>query len=145
MDKTANSSDQTSIPRSGIKQLFRSPQRLSQPAVRTVVDLKPHEIRTYFALVDHPQSSVDELADVLNRPRSHVATVLRTLIDTGLVTRIRQGSETEQQGYVYDTVPLADTKRALHRHVDQWTASVRAEIDALDEPLMEAQSNDESK
>lgn len=116
-----------------IGQLFRDPHRFSQPSVRTVIDLKPHETRTYLALIDHPRSTAQDLAEVLDRQRRHVATALRELHDTGLVTRIRHRRE-DRQVYVYEPVPLTDTKHVLHRHVDEWTASVRAEINALGEP-----------
>lgn len=134
--------DGTALSQTAITDVFREPQRLSQPAVRTVVDLKPHEIRIYLAVIDHPRSTARELAAELDRQRHHVATVLRTLFNTGLITRIRTQRENEQV-YVYEPVGLTDTKRILHRKVDEWTASVRAEINALGEPSPTAEQDHE--
>lgn len=129
-DMCKQTSDHTHVSRCSIAQLFRTPQSFSQPAVRTVLDLKPHEVQTYLTLVDHPQSSASDLADFRDRQRSHIATDLRRLIDIGLITRLRHQHDAGQD-YRYEPVGLDDTKRVLHYHVDQWTASVRSEIDAL--------------
>jgi predicted transcriptional regulator len=69
-------------------------------AVMTCVfGIQEHETRTYLTLLDHPGTTAEELADVLERDRSNVNRSLTTLLDKGLVNRDRR--LLDPGGYVY--------------------------------------------
>lgn len=115
-----------------LSQLFEDPGHTSQEIVRSVFGLKQGEIRAYFALVEHPHSSVDPLADILDQHRRYVARSLRGLHNVGLAKREQRILDTGGQGYVYDPAPVDELKQYLQNQVDEWVTHLRAEIESLD-------------
>lgn len=134
MCDSTHTSNSIAISDSDIRQLFQDPDRISQAAVRIVFDLKQHEIQTYLALVNNPESTARELAEVLDRHPRYTASVLRDLLNIGLVKRIRHILDNGGNVYVYEPAPLPVTKQILHEELDRWVDTIRAEIDALGEP-----------
>lgn len=95
-----------------------------------VFGIQDHETRTYLALHDRPGSTVEELADALERDRSNVNRSLSTLLDAGLVERERRLLDSGGFVYQYTAVPLPDAKELLHDALDAWSETVH---DAIDE------------
>jgi len=95
-----------------------------------VFGIRDHESRTYLALLDHPGSTVEELADVLDRDRSNVNRSLSTLREKGLVERERRLLDPGGYVYQYTAVDLPTAKGMLHESLDEWANSVH---DAIDE------------
>jgi predicted transcriptional regulator len=115
-----------------LSRLFQDPGRTSQEVVRSVFDLKQHETRAYLALVKQPNSTVTHIADALDRHQRHAARSLRGLHDAGLVEREQQNLDTGGQGYIYDPVPVKETKQYLQNQLDRWVAHLRSEIENFD-------------
>ena len=97
-----------------------------------VFGIQDHESRTYLTLLDHPGSTVAELATVLDRDRSNVNRSLSTLREKGLAERHRRLLDSGGYVYPYDAVPVPEAKAMLHAALDEWVEGVHDAIDAFD-------------
>jgi len=95
-----------------------------------VFGIQDHESRTYLVLLDHPGSTVEELATTLDRDRSNVNRSLSTLREKGLADRQRRLLDPGGYVYQYTAVDLPTAKGMLHDSLDEWAGSVH---DAIDE------------
>ncbi|NHN46257.1 MarR family transcriptional regulator [Halostella sp. JP-L12] len=96
-----------------------------------VFDIQDHETRTYLALLDHPGSTVEELAEELDRDRSNVNRSLTTLMEKGLAERERRLLDPGGYVYQYTATPLPEAKTMLHEALDQWAEVVHDSIDSF--------------
>jgi len=96
-----------------------------------VFGIRDHESRTYLVLLDHPGSTVEELADVLDRDRSNVNRSLSTLREKGLVDRERRLLDPGGYVYQYTAVDLPTAKEMLHNALDEWAEAVHDSIDGF--------------
>jgi predicted transcriptional regulator len=100
-----------------------------------VFDVQDHETRTYLALLEHPGSTVEELAEELDRDRSNVNRSLTTLLELGLASRERRLLDPGGYVYQYTATPLPETQEMLHEALEEWTAQVRDRIDEFPDGL----------
>jgi predicted transcriptional regulator len=100
-----------------------------------VFDVQDHETRTYLALLEHPGSTVEELAEDLDRDRSNVNRSLTTLLELGLASRERRLLDPGGYVYQYTATPLPETQAMLHEALEEWTAQVRDRIDEFPDGL----------
>ncbi|ERH02860.1 MAG: putative transcriptional regulator [Halonotius sp. J07HN6] len=98
-----------------------------------VFGIRDHESRTYLELRDHPGSTVEELASILDRDRSNVNRSLSTLQEKGLVDRERRLLDSGGYVYQYTALDLPEAKQLLHDALDEWVASVHTAIDEFGE------------
>ncbi len=96
-----------------------------------VFGIQPHETRTYLSLLDHPSSTVEELADHLDRDRSNVNRSLTTLLERDLAARERRLLDAGGYVYQYSATPLPEAKTMLHDALDAWAERVHEEIDGF--------------
>ncbi|MFQ3476260.1 MarR family transcriptional regulator [Halonotius sp. F2-221B] len=94
-----------------------------------VFGIRDHERRTYLTLHDHPGSTVEELASVLDRDRSNVNRSLSTLQQKGLLERKRRLLDSGGYVYQYTAVDIEEARAMLHAALDEWVDSVHDEID----------------
>ncbi|SFR30237.1 MULTISPECIES: helix-turn-helix domain-containing protein [Halorubrum] len=97
-----------------------------------VFGVRDHESRAYLALLEHPGSTVSELADALDRDRSNVNRSLSTLREKGLVERRRRLLDSGGYVYQYTAIPVPEAKRRLHDALDEWVTDVHDAIDAFE-------------
>ncbi|WP_123622286.1 helix-turn-helix domain-containing protein [Halorubrum sp. CSM-61] len=97
-----------------------------------VFGVQDHESRTYLTLLDHPGSTVAELAETLDRDRSNVNRSLSTLREKGLVERRRRLLDSGGYVYQYTAIPIPEAKARLHDALDEWAEGVHDAIDAFD-------------
>ncbi|MFC7187499.1 helix-turn-helix domain-containing protein [Halorubrum yunnanense] len=97
-----------------------------------VFGIRDHESRTYLTLLDHPGSTVAELAETLDRDRSNVNRSLSTLRDKGIVERRRRLLDSGGYVYQYTAIPVPEAKARLHDALDEWVEGVHGAIDAFD-------------
>ncbi|WP_136592470.1 helix-turn-helix domain-containing protein [Salinigranum halophilum] len=100
-----------------------------QQVLSCVFGIQSHESRTYLVLLDHPGSTVAELADVLDRDRSNVNRSLTTLMEKGLAGRQRRLLDPGGYVYQYTATPLPEAKGMLHDALDTWAETVHERID----------------
>ncbi|HET7323081.1 MAG TPA: helix-turn-helix domain-containing protein [Halococcus sp.] len=118
-------------------QRFRDLMLDSEPGFEDVMvcvfDIQRHETRTYRVLLDSPDSTVEELADMLERDRSNVNRSLSTLREKALAERNRRLLEDGGHVYQYTATPLPETRELMHETLDEWTAYVHARIEEFGE------------
>jgi predicted transcriptional regulator len=118
-------------------ELFRNLMVDSEPDFEEVMvcvfDIRRHEIRTYRALLESPESTVEELATVLERDRSNINRSLSTLREKGLAKRDRRLLDDGGHVYQYTATPLSEAMELMHETLDEWTAYVHARIDEFGE------------
>lgn len=96
-----------------------------------VFGVQDHESRTYLALLERPDSTVSELASVLDRDRSNVNRSLSTLREKELATRRRRLLDGGGHVYQYRATPLPEAKDLLHETLDEWCAYVHDRIETF--------------
>jgi len=94
-----------------------------------VFGIQAHEVRTYEALLDHPESTVEELASELDRDRSNVNRSLSTLREKGLASRRRRLLDGGGHVYQYAPTPRDEAAELMHETLDEWAAYVHSRID----------------
>ncbi len=94
-----------------------------------VFNIQNHEARTYEALLEHPNSTVEELAGELDRDRSNVNRSLSTLMEKDLATRERRLLDGGGHIYQYAPTPLPEARELMHETLDAWTEYVHGRID----------------
>ena len=100
-----------------------------QQVLSCVFGIQHHESRTYLTLLDHPGSTVAELADVLDRDRSNINRSLTTLMEKGLAERERRLLDSGGYIYQYTGTELPEAKAMLHDALDEWAERVHRSID----------------
>ncbi|MFT4923309.1 MAG: putative transcriptional regulator [Haloarculaceae archaeon] len=98
-----------------------------------VFGVQRHEARTYQTLLDNPGSTVEELADQLDRDRSNVNRSLSTLREKGLADRQRRLLDGGGHVYQYSATPLEQARELMHETLDEWAAYVHERIDEFGE------------
>lgn len=101
--------------------------------MRCVFDIQHHEIQTYRALLERPESTVEEFAIVLERDRSNINRSLSTLREKGLADRVRRLLDDGGHVYQYSATPLPEAMELMHETLDEWTAYVHTRIDEFGE------------
>ena len=94
-----------------------------------VFGIRDHESRTYLTLLEYPGSTVEELAETLDRDRSNVNRSLSTLREKGLAQRERRLLDPGGYVYQYTAVDLPTAKTMLHESLDEWAEAVHDSIE----------------
>ncbi|MFC6863261.1 helix-turn-helix domain-containing protein [Halomicroarcula sp. GCM10025817] len=97
-----------------------------------VFGVQSHEVRTYQTLLANPGSTVEELANELDRDRSNVNRSLSTLREKSLATRRRRLLDGGGHVYQYTATPLEEARDLMHETLDQWAEAVHEQIDRFD-------------
>jgi Predicted transcriptional regulator len=104
------------------------------PDVLTCVfGIQHHEARTYQVLLDTPGSTVEELADELDRDRSNVNRSLSTLREKGLAERQRRLLDGGGHVYQYSATPLSEARKLMHETLEAWAEYVHERIEEFAE------------
>ena len=117
----------------GFRALLEDDEPSFEDILACVFNLQPHEVRTYETLLDHPGSTVAELAAVLERDRSNVNRSLNALCDQGLVERRRRLLENGGDVYQYEATSRPAVRELLHEALEAWSAYVHERIDEFGE------------
>jgi predicted transcriptional regulator len=84
-------------------------------------------------LQNRTASTVEELADTLDRDRSNVNRSLSRLLDLDLAYRERRLLDPGGYVYQYTASPLPETKERLHEALDAWAEHVHERIDQFED------------
>ncbi|MFC4248586.1 helix-turn-helix domain-containing protein [Natribaculum luteum] len=122
----------TDGPRHRLGELLEQPDPPFENVLSCVFGIEDHETRTYLTLLEYPGSTIEELADVLERDRSTINRTLSTLCDRGLARRDRRLLDGGGYVYQYTAVPLSEAKALLHDGLDDWSETVHGVIDDFD-------------
>jgi len=115
---------------------FRDLMATSDPELTEVMacvfGIQDHEVRTYRTLLGTPGSTVEELANTLERDRSNVNRSLSTLREKGLARRERRLLDGGGHVYQYTATPLDEARELMHEALEQWAMAVHDSIDEFD-------------
>ena len=100
-----------------------------EEVLRCVFGIQAHEARLYMELLEAPDSTVAELAEVVDRDRSNVNRGLTTLLDKELVSRRRRLLDSGGHVYQYRATPVEEARELMHETLEEWTAFVHERID----------------
>ncbi|WP_273837459.1 helix-turn-helix domain-containing protein [Halococcus sp. PRR34] len=114
-----------------IGEIFQDPSP-AQEALLSVFNLQESHIRAYIAVVEHPGSKIDRIAEVVDRHRRYVAKSLRALHDAGLVTREERTFETGGRGLVYSPLPPEEVQSRFQNELRDWLTEAETEISKID-------------
>ncbi|WP_209485091.1 helix-turn-helix domain-containing protein [Halorubrum alkaliphilum] len=120
------------MPQPDIEELVGDASPSFDHVLSCVFGIRDHESRTYLTLIEHPGSTVAELAAVLDRDRSNVNRSLSTLREKGLIDRRRRLLDSGGYVYQYTAIPVPEAKTLLHDALDEWVAGVHDSIDQFD-------------
>jgi predicted transcriptional regulator len=98
-----------------------------------VFNIQRHEAQTYQVLLDFRGSTVEELANELDRDRSNVNRSLSTLREKGLANRERRLLDGGGHVYQYNPTPLSEARDLMHDTLDAWAEYVHERIDEFGE------------
>jgi len=104
-----------------------------EEVMRCVFGIQRHEVRTYLTVREYPGSTVEELADALDRDRSNVNRSLSTLREKGLAERERRLLDGGGHVYQYSATPLPEAQELMHETLDAWADYVHDRIDEFGE------------
>jgi predicted transcriptional regulator len=115
---------------------FRDLMETDEPELADVMacvfGIQRHEVRTYHTLLETPGTTVEELAETLDRDRSNVNRSLSTLREKGLAKRERRLLDGGGHVYQYTATPLEEARELMHEALDQWAETVHDRIDEFD-------------
>ncbi|UOO97224.1 hypothetical protein MUK72_17750 (plasmid) [Halococcus dombrowskii] len=114
-----------------ITEIFREPSP-AQEALLLVFNLQESHVRAYVAVVEHPESRVDDIAEVVDRHRRYVAKSLRALFDADLVAREQRTFDSGGVGYVYWPVAPETVKSRFQNELREWLTDAQTEISKID-------------
>lgn len=111
------------------RELMLDDEPTFEDVMACVFGVQAHEVRTYEALLDYPESTVEELSDRLDRDRSNVNRSLSTLREKELASRRRRLLDGGGHVYQYSATPRDEAGELMHETLDEWTAYVHGRID----------------
>ena len=115
------------------RELMLSDEPSFEDVMACVFGVQAHEVRTYEALLDTPESTVEELAAELDRDRSNVNRSLSTLREKGLASRRRRLLDGGGHVYQYSATPREEAADLMHQTLDEWAVYVHDRIDEFGE------------
>nr|WP_227380990.1 MarR family transcriptional regulator [Haladaptatus halobius] len=74
--------------------------------------------RVYLTVLDHPQSTIAEIAEILDRDQSTLGKQLKPLYEQELVTRYPRTVSNGDVKYLHVAQPLEETSEWLQRELD---------------------------
>jgi predicted transcriptional regulator len=97
----------------------------------TVCGVHKAAFRVYLTVLDHPHSTIAEIAGILDRDQSTIGKQLQPLYDQELVTRYPRTTSSGGVKYLHVAQPLAETTEWLQQELDGWTDLVMAQLTQL--------------
>ena len=97
----------------------------------TVCGVHKAAFRVYLTVLDYPDSTIAEIAEILDRDQSTIGKQLQPLYEQELVTRYPRTVSSGGVKYLHVAQPLAETTEWLQQELDRWTDSVIAQLTQL--------------
>ena len=116
-----------------MRRLLETDVPVLDAVIACVFGTQVRDVPPYPTLLDRPGSTVEELADALDRDRSNVNRSLSRLLELELAERNRRLLDPGGYVYQYTATPLPETKERLHGALDRWVDHVHERIDAFEE------------
>lgn len=103
-----------------VEELMMAPEPKFNDVMRCVFKIKDYEIEVYFYILDHPESTIAEIAEFLKKDRSSIQRSLQTLMDKGMISRKFRILGIGGFAYIYIATPLEETKKIMEQELQVW-------------------------
>ncbi|WP_231189907.1 helix-turn-helix domain-containing protein [Haladaptatus sp. DYF46] len=97
----------------------------------TVCGVHKAAFRVYLTVLDHPRSTIAEIAEILDRDQSTIGKQLKPLYEEELVNRYPRTVSNGGVKYLHVAQPLAQTTEWLDQEVNSWTDTAMAQLSCL--------------
>jgi predicted transcriptional regulator len=97
----------------------------------TVCGVNIAAFRVYITILDHPHSTITEIAEILDRDQSTIGTQLKPLYEEKLVNRYPRTVSNGGIKYLHVAQPLAETREWLQHELKTWMESALNQLEQL--------------
>lgn len=98
-----------------------------------VFRLNDLEVRAYFALLEHPDARIDEIAGALDRDRSTAQRAVQTLVDLQLADRRAEPLDGGGYCYTYEAADPERVRAMIEERLDAFEDAVRERLAKFEE------------
>jgi predicted transcriptional regulator len=111
--------------------LDRNPELELTETMATVCGVDKAAFRIYLTVLDHPHSTIGEIAEILDRDPSTVGKQMQSLYEPELVTRYPRIVSSGGVKYLHVAQSLAETTEWLRQELNTWTETVMTQLSHL--------------
>jgi predicted transcriptional regulator len=114
-----------------LRSIINAPELGADELMRCALGVKTAEVEAYCALSGLGKTTVQEVADRLDKSRPTTQRLLQSLVEKGLATREEELIGLGGYKFVYSAVPPERLKTAIKGMLDRWYGKMLGELDEL--------------
>jgi predicted transcriptional regulator len=114
-----------------LQSLINAPDLGADDLMRCALGVKTAEVEAYCALSGLGKTTVQEVAERLDKSRPTTQRLLQSLVEKGLATREEELIGLGGYKYVYSAVPPERLKVSIRGMLDRWYEKMVKELDDL--------------
>ncbi len=120
-----------------LSSIINAPELGADELMRCALGVKTAEVEAYCALSGLGKTTVQEVADRLDKSRPTTQRLLQSLVEKGLATREEELIGLGGYKYVYAAVPPERLKAAIRGMLDRWYVKMVGELEELPQKIEE--------
>ena len=114
-----------------LQSLINAPELGADELMRCALGVKTAEVEAYCALSGLGKTTVQEVADRLDKSRPTTQRLLQSLVEKGLATREEELIGLGGYKYVYSAVAPEKLKASIRGMLDRWYGKMVEELEGL--------------
>jgi predicted transcriptional regulator len=120
-----------------LQSIINAPDLGADDLMKCTLGVKTAEVEAYCALSGLGKTTVQEVADRLDKSRPTTQRMLQSLVEKGLATREEELIGLGGYKYVYNAVPPDRLKASIRGMLDRWYGKMVEEIEDLPKKIEE--------
>ena len=120
-----------------LSSIINAPELGADELMRCALGVKTAEVEAYCALSGIGKTTVQEVADRLDKSRPTTQRLLQSLVEKGLATREEELIGLGGYKFVYAAVPPEKLKMAIKGMLDKWYSKMVGELEDLPSKIEE--------
>jgi predicted transcriptional regulator len=120
-----------------LQSIINAPDLGADDLMKCTLGVKTAEVEAYCALSGLGKTTVQEIAERLDKSRPTTQRLLQSLVEKGLATREEELIGLGGYKYVYNAVPPDRLKTSIRGMLDKWYEKMVAEIEGLPKKIEE--------
>lgn len=120
-----------------LSSIINAPELGADELMRCALSVKMAEIEAYCALSNLGKTTVQEVADRLDKSRPTTQRLLQSIVEKGLATREEELIGLGGYKFVYAAVPPEKLKAAIRVMLDKWYSKMVYELEDLPSKIEE--------
>jgi predicted transcriptional regulator len=120
-----------------LSSIINAPDLGADELMRCALGVKTAEVEAYCALSGLGKTTVQEVADRLDKSRPTTQRLLQSLVEKGLATREEELIGLGGYKFVYAAVPPERLKAAIRDMLDKWYSKMVGELEELPSKIEE--------